>query len=84
MSNPMRGKCRKIKNSKPLKKRWYVVAQFTGHMKVNVLEEFWVWSMGLLNKSSMIMTELICYGGEAMRAFCCWQKSLKMVRKHCV
>ena len=41
-SNPKRGKRKKIKHAQLLKNRRYVVEQFNGHIKANVLKQCWI------------------------------------------
>ena len=65
-SNPRRGKRRKIKHAKLLETRRYVVEQFNGHIKANVLKGCWVRPKGLVKKAAMVMAGLISYDIEAM------------------
>jgi transposase len=54
--NPRKkGKSRKIKCSRLLREKRYVVEQFNGHIKANVLKECWVRPKGLLKKAAMVM-----------------------------
>lgn len=58
-SNPRRGKRRKIKHAKLLKAKRYVIEQFNGHLKENVLKQCWLWPRGLVKKAAMVMAGLI-------------------------
>jgi hypothetical protein len=53
-SNPRRGKRKKIKHKILLKTKRYVVEQFNGHLKDNVLKEYWVRPKGLIKKAAML------------------------------
>jgi hypothetical protein len=81
-SNPRRGKRKKIKYSKLLKSRRYVVEQFNGHIKANVLRECWVRPRGLVKKAAMVLAGLICYDAEAMKSLLLGEESLKTVSKY--
>ena len=81
--NPRKkGKSRKIESSELLKKKRYVVEQFNGHIKDNVLDECWVWPKGLVKKAAMVMAGLICYDAEAIRSLIAGEQSLKSVSKY--
>lgn len=81
-SNPRRGKRKKIKYSKLLKSRRYVVEQFNGHLKANVLRGCYVRPRGLVKKAAMVLAGLICYDAEAMKALLLGEESLKTVSKY--
>ena len=67
--NPRKkGKSRKIEPSELLKKKRYVVEQFNGHIKANVLDECWVRPRGLVKKAAMVTAGLISYDAEALRS----------------
>ena len=67
--NPRKkGKARKIRPSELLKTKRYVVEQFNGHLKANVLGECWVRPKGLVKKAAMVLAGLISYDAEAMRS----------------
>jgi transposase len=83
-SNPRRGKRKKIKHAKLLMSKRYVVEQFNGHVKDNVLKECWVRPKGLLKKAAMVMAGLISYDAEAMRPLILGEESLKTVSKYWV
>jgi hypothetical protein len=63
--NPRKkGESRKIKASELLKSKRYVVEQFNGHLKANVLKECWLWRKGLVKKAVMVTAGLIGYDAE--------------------
>ena len=66
--NSRRGKRKKIKHAGLLKSERYVIEQFNGHIKANVLKECWVRPKGLVKKASMVTAGLISYDAEAMRS----------------
>ena len=80
--NPRRGKRKKIKHVKLLKTRRYVVEQFNGHLKANVLKRCWMRPRGLVKKSAMVMAGLISYDAEAIKALLLEESSLKCVSKY--
>ena len=81
--NPRKkGKARKIRPSELLKTKRYVVEQFNGHPKANVLGECWVRPKGLVKKAAMVLAGLISYDAEAMRSLVAREESLKTVSKY--
>ena len=73
--NPRKkGKSRKIESDVLLKTKRYVIEQFNGHMKDNVLDECWLWPRGLVKKAAMVMAGLISYDAEAVRSLDCWRR----------
>lgn len=80
-SNPRRGKRRKIKHSELLRAKRYVVEQFNGHVKDNVLKQCWTRPKGLVKKAAMVTAGLISYDAEAMKALILGEPSLKSVSK---
>jgi IS5 family transposase len=80
--NPRRGKRKKIKHATLLKTKRYVVEQFNGHLKANVLRECWIWPRGLVKKAAMVMAGLISYDAEALRSLIVGEESLKSVSKY--
>ncbi|MDT8781343.1 MAG: transposase [Candidatus Bathyarchaeota archaeon] len=80
--NPRRGKRRKIKHVALLKTKRYVVEQFNGHLKANVLKGCWVRPRGLVKKTAMVLAGLISYDAEALRAVVFGEESLKTVSKY--
>ena len=81
-SNPRRGKRKKIKHAKLLKTRRYVVEQFNGHIKANVLKQCWIRPRGLVKKAAMVMAALISFDAEAMKSLVLGEESLKHVSKY--
>jgi IS5 family transposase len=81
-SNPRRGKRKKIKHAKLLKSKRYVVEQFNGHLKANVLKGCWMRPKGLVKKAAMVMAGLISYDVEAIKALLIGEESLKCVSKY--
>ena len=65
-----------------LKTKRYVVEQFNGHMKGNVLGECWLWPRGLVKKAAMVLAGLICYDVEAVRSLVAGEESLKSISKY--
>ena len=81
--NPRKkGKRRKIMPSELLRKQRYVVEQFNGHLKANILDECWVRPRGLVKKAAMVLAGLICYDAEAIRSLIVGEQSLKSVSKY--
>lgn len=80
-SNPRRGKRKKIKYAKLLKTRSYVVEQFNGHIKANVLKQCWIRPKGLVKKAAMVMAALISFDVEVMKSLILVEESLKCVSK---
>jgi transposase len=81
--NPRKkGKKCKRESSKRLKRERYVVEQFNGHLKANLLNECWVRPKGLIKKASMVVAGLIGYNVEAIRSLLVGDKSLKTVSKY--
>jgi hypothetical protein len=81
--NPRKkGKSRKLESNELLKSRRYVVEQFNGHLKENVLDECWLWPRGLVKKAAMVTAGLISYVAEAIRSLVCGEESLKTVSKY--
>jgi hypothetical protein len=76
-SNPRRGKRKKIKYAKFLRTRRYVVEQFNGHLKANVLKGCWVRPRGLVKKAAMVTAGLISYNAKAIRSLMFGEQSLK-------
>jgi transposase len=81
-SNPRRGKRKRIKHCDLLRTNRYVVEQFNGHIKENVLKECWLWPRGLVKKAAMVMAGLISYDAEAIKALLLGEESLKSVSKY--
>jgi transposase len=83
--NPRKkGKKCKRESSKRLKRERYVVEQFNGHLKANLLNECWARPKGLIKKASMVVAGLIGYNVETIRSLLVGDKSLKTVSKYWV
>lgn len=81
--NPRKkGRSCKVGHSELLVAKRYLVEQFNGHFKANVLKGCWVWPRGLVKKSSMVVAGLICYNVEAIKALILGEESLKSVSKY--
>jgi IS5 family transposase len=80
--NPRRGKRKKIKHAALLKTKRYVVEQFNGHIKANVLRGCYLRPRGLVKKAAMVMAGLISFDAEAMKSLLLGEKSLKHVSKY--
>lgn len=80
--NPRRGKRKRIKHARLLETKRYVVEQFNGHLKANVLRNCWVRPKGLVKKAAMVMAGLISYDAEAIRSLIVGEQSLKTVSKY--
>jgi IS5 family transposase len=77
-----RGRSRKIEPCELLRKKRYVVEQFNGHIKANVLGKCWIWPRGLIKKTAMVTAGLISYNAEAIRSLIAGEESLKSVSKY--
>jgi hypothetical protein len=77
-----RGKACKLESNVLLSAKRYVVEQFNGHLKDNVLGECWLWPRGLVKKAAMVMAGLICYDVEAIRSLVAGDESLKSISKY--
>jgi hypothetical protein len=81
--NPRKkGKARKIEADVLLKTKRYVVEQFNGLVKENVLDECWLWPRGLVKKTSMVMAGLISLDANAVDALVEGEESLRTVSKY--
>jgi hypothetical protein len=81
--NPRKkGKGRKIESDGLLKAKRYVIEQFNGHVKGNVLDGCWLWPRGLVKKTAMVLAGLICYNAEAVRSLVAGEESLKRISKY--
>jgi transposase len=81
--NPRKkGEGRKIECCEMLRKKRYVIKQFNGHVKDNVLDECWLWPRGLVKKASMAMAGLISMDANAIEAIVEGEKSLKNASKY--
>jgi hypothetical protein len=80
--NPRRGKRRKVKHSRLLKSERYVIEQFNGHVKDNVLDGCWIRPRGIAKKTAMVMAGLVCIDANAIRAMIEGETSLKSVSQY--
>lgn len=81
--NPRKkGKSRKVESDVLLKTKRYVVEQFNGLIKGNVLDECWLWPRGLVKKTSMVMAGLISLDANAVDALVEGEESLRIVSKY--
>jgi len=81
--NPRKkGKSRKAESHVLLKTKRYVVEQFNGLIKDNVLDECWLWPRGLVKKASMVMAGLISLDANAVNALVEGEESLRTVSKY--
>ena len=81
-SNPRRGRRRRIRHGGLLRAKRYLVEQFNGHVKDNVLKHCWTKPRGLVKKAAMVTAGLICVDAEAMKAMLLGETSLKSVSKY--
>jgi hypothetical protein len=81
--NPRKkGKRCKIESDVLLKTKRYVIEQFNGLIKENVLDECWLWPRGLVKKTSMVMAGLISLDTNAVDALVEGEESLRAVSKY--
>ena len=81
--NPRRrGKGRKIGCCELLRRKRYVVEQFNGHFKDNVLKCCWLRPKGLLKKAAMVTAGLISVDANAIESMVEGERSLKCVSKY--
>ncbi|MGD0994422.1 MAG: transposase [Candidatus Bathyarchaeia archaeon] len=81
--NPRKkGKGRKIESGELLRKKRYVIEQFNGLIKDNVLDECWIRPRGIVKKAAMVMAGLISVDANAIEAMVQGEKSLKTVSKY--
>jgi len=81
--NPRKkGKSRKVEMDVLLKTKRYLVEQFNGLIKDNVLDECWLWPRGLVKKASMVMAGLISLDANALDALVEGKESLRKVSKY--
>ena len=67
---------------KLLRENRYLVEQFNGHIKDNVLKGCWVRPKGLAKKKAMVTAGLICMDASALRAMIEEETSLKAVSQY--
>ncbi len=82
-SNPRkRRRCRAPALPRLLREKRYLVEQFNGHVKDNVLRECWVRPRGLVKKAAMVTAGLIGMDANAIDALVEGEESLKAVSKY--
>jgi len=67
--------------SELLRAKRYLVEQFNGHFKANLLKECYLRPKGIAKKT-MVYAALISYATEALRALICDENSLKTKSKY--
>ena len=80
--NVRNGKAKKSRYAKLLRTKRYVVEQFNGHVKANLLKGCYLRPKGLAAKAGMVFAALICYDAEALRAVVFGDESFKSVSKY--
>jgi len=81
--NPRRrGKGRKIECCELLREKRYVVEQFNGHFKDNVLRRCWLRPRGLVKKAAMVTAGLISVDANAIEAMIEGEQSLKNASRY--
>jgi transposase len=81
--NPRKkGKSRKVESDVLLKTKRYIVEQFNGLIKDNVLDECWLWPRGLVKKASVVLAGLISLDANAVDALVEGEESLRKVSKY--
>jgi transposase len=80
--NPRLGKRRRVKHVKLLRTRRYVVEQFNGHVKDNILDDCWTRPRDLIKKAAMVMAGLVSIDANAVRAIIEGETSLKSVSQY--
>jgi transposase len=81
--NPRRrGKRNKHGCSELLREKRYVIEQFNGHFKDNVLKRCWLRPRGLAKKSAMVTAGLISVDANAIEALLAGEESLKNASKY--
>jgi len=68
--------------SELLRAKRYLVEQFNGHFKANLLKDCFLRPKGLAKKSAMVYAALISYVVEGLRALLYDETSLKTVNKY--
>jgi Transposase DDE domain/Transposase domain (DUF772) len=81
--NPRKkGKSRKVESDVLLRAKRYLVEQFNGLFKDDVLDECWLWPKGLVKKTSMVLAGLISLNANAVDALVEGEESLRKVSKY--
>jgi len=80
--NPRRGQRRRVEHGELLRAKRYVVEQFNGHIKDNVLNDCWIRPKGIVKKTAMVMAGLVSIDANAIRAMIEGDNSLKSVSQY--
>lgn len=80
--NPRNGRRRRLRDAGLLRAKRYLVEQFNGLIKNDVLRECWMRPKGLIKKASMVMAALISLDANAAEALIRDESSLKTVSKY--
>ena len=81
--NPRKRRRRGIPvHPKLLREKRYLVEQFNGHVKENVLKHCWVKPKGIVKKAAMVTAGVISCDVEGMKALILGEKSLKSVSRY--
>jgi hypothetical protein len=81
--NPRRkGKGCKVESDLLLKTKRYLVEQFNGLIKDDVLDQCWLWPKGLVKKTAMVLAGLISLDANAIDALVEGEESLRAVSKY--
>lgn len=81
--NPRKkGKERKVESDVLLRTKRYLIEQFNGLIKEDVLDGCWVWPRGLVKKTSMVLAGLISLDANAVDALVEGEESLRKVSKY--
>jgi hypothetical protein len=80
--NPRNGRKRRLRHAALLKAKRYLVEQFNGLIKNDILRECWTRPKGLTKKASMVMAVLISLNANATGSLIRNESSLKTVSKY--
>lgn len=81
--NPRKkGKGCKVESDVLLRAKRYLVEQFNGLFKDDVLDGCWLWPKGLVKKTSMVLAGLISLNANAVDALVEGEESLRKVSKY--
>ena len=80
--NPRRGKRRRLKHGELLRAKRYLIEQFNGLVKNDILKECWTKPKGITKKASMVTAGLISLDTTAIKALLQDETSLKAVSQY--
>lgn len=80
--NPRNGRRKRLRHAELLRAKHYLVEQFNGLIKNQVLKQCWKRPKGITKKASMAMAGLIGIDANAVRALVQEETSLKTVSKY--